>query len=60
MCLDYILEISFQRASLGDFERFKLKRARKIRNKIRTNVYQALFNKTYCPKKKTAVKVAKA
>ncbi|XP_060861359.1 large ribosomal subunit protein eL14 [Metopolophium dirhodum] len=50
-----------KRASLGDFERFKLKRARKIRNKIRTNVYQALFNNTYCPKKKTAVaKVAKA
>ncbi|XP_050431942.1 60S ribosomal protein L14 [Adelges cooleyi] len=49
-----------KRASLGDFERFQLKRARRVRNKIRTNVYQALFKKTYCPKKVVAKKAVKA
>lgn len=38
---------------LGDFDRFKLRKARQIRNKIRTDAFYRLKNKTKKPKKTT-------
>lgn len=35
----------FQRAQLSDFDRFKLRRAKQIRNKIRTNAFFRLKKK---------------
>lgn len=43
----------FQRASLTDFDRFKLKRARATRNKIRTEEYKKLLKRVYNPIRKT-------
>lgn len=42
-----------QRAELTDFDRFKLKRARSIRNKIRTEEYKKLLKRLYNPVRKS-------
>ncbi|XP_065218192.1 large ribosomal subunit protein eL14 [Planococcus citri] len=44
------------RAELTDFDRFKLKRARSIRNKIRTEEYQKLLKRVYNPIRKSLQK----
>lgn len=36
----------FQRAALCDFDRFKLRKARQIRNKLRTDAFFRLKKKT--------------
>lgn len=36
----------FQRAELSDFDRFKLRKARQIRNKLRTDAFYRLKKKT--------------
>jgi hypothetical protein len=51
-----IISFLFQRANLTDFERFKLQKARRTRNKLRRNVYLALLQNakskgTLVPKK---------
>lgn len=45
--------LEFQRAELTDFERFKLKRAKSIRNKIRTEEYKKLLQRLYNPIRKS-------
>lgn len=42
-----------QRAELTDFDRFKLKRARSVRNKIRTEEYKKLLKRLYNPIRKS-------
>ncbi|XKL69630.1 hypothetical protein PGB90_007399 [Kerria lacca] len=42
-----------KRAALTDFDRFKLKRARSIRNKIRSEEYKKLLKRLYNPIRKT-------
>lgn len=46
----------FQRANLTDFDRFKLKRARSVRNKIRTEEYNKLLKRIYNPIRKSQMK----
>lgn len=51
-----ILFFIFQRANLTDFDRFKLKRARSVRNKIRTEEYNKLIKRIYNPIRKSQTK----
>lgn len=46
--------ISFQRAALSDFDRFKLRKARQVRNKLRTVAFLRIKKKSKKGAKATA------